>query len=148
MDIAACACIPYLDVIITVVTTCDNIPAIMRPCEGTYFSFMMENTKCCKCSGIPDINNATCLRYDAAGEHWFWLHYESSAYRRWRDFQQFDGCGGIEVDVLGLVYVSEATRTQFAGESVVTQFLSYILCHIDLSFDWYRLTALSSPLLL
>ena len=40
----------------------------------------------------------------------------------------------IQVDVLGLVHISEATRAQFADESVVTKSLSYAIYHIDLSF--------------
>jgi hypothetical protein len=44
-------------------------------------------------------------------------------------------CGQrIQVDVLGLVHISKATRAQFADEPVVTKLLSYAIHHIGLSF--------------
>ena len=45
-------------------------------------------------------------------------------------------CGQrIQVDVLGLVHISEATRAQLADEPVMTKSLSYAIYHIDLSFE-------------
>ena len=45
-------------------------------------------------------------------------------------------CGQrIQIDVLGLVHISEATRAQFADEPVMTKSLSYAIYHIDLSFE-------------